>query len=216
MTTQARTRIGENWVKNPNRVLAGIEAEFDETAQDYEESSAIWDYRGAVDGGAFTAAVVPTAARVLDAGCGTGLVGHQLAARGFSDLTGCDISSAMLARAQEKRIYSGGCHKADIGRMPFADASFDALACIAVLTYAESIERMFGEFDRVVRPGGTIVFSHRVDLEEDCGFPEALAGRLDSQAWERLIVSQPRLYYPLKEDYLDKITVRYHGYRRRA
>jgi ubiquinone/menaquinone biosynthesis C-methylase UbiE len=214
MTTQTRTRIGENWVTNPHRVLADIESEFDETAHEYEDSSAAWDYRGARDGSAFFAALVPTAARVLDAGCGTGLVGRGLAARGFSRLTGCDISSAMLAKAQAKGVYSGGCHKADIGRMPFADASFDALVCIAVLTYAASIARIFAEFDRVVRPGGAIVFSHRVDLEGDCGFPDALARRLESQAWERLAVSEPQLYYPRKEDYLDRITVRYHGYRR--
>ena len=34
--------------------------------------------------------------RVLDLGCGTGLVGQQLANRGFKNIVGVDISSAMM------------------------------------------------------------------------------------------------------------------------
>ena len=214
MTERLETRIGENWVKNPNRVLADIELEFDETAAEYEERSAEWDHRGARDGGAFFAALVAGSAKVLDAGCGTGLVGRELASHGFTDLTGCDISAEMLDRARAKGVYRSGLVKSDIGRMPFADGAFDALVCIAVLTYAASMERIFAEFERVVRPGGTIAFSHRVDLEADCGFPEALTPRLDRRAWDPVTVTPPHLYYPGKADYLDSITVRYHAYRR--
>ena len=211
--TGVTTRIGENWVKNPNRALPAIELEFDETADEYEERSAEWDYRGAVDGAEFFAGLVARTAKVIDAGCGTGLVGRELARRGFIHLAACDISAGMLAHAHAKGVYPLGLFKSDIGAMPFGHASFDALLCVAVLTYAASIERVFAEFERVVRPGGLIVFSHRVDLERDCGFDAALALRLDGDLWQTVRVSPPRLYYPRKEDYADKITVRYHAYR---
>jgi predicted TPR repeat methyltransferase len=212
MATQLKTRIGENWVKNPNRAIADIEAEFDECAGEYERSSLLWDYRGARDGGAFFAEHVAVTSRVLDAGCGTGLVGRELAERGFADLTGCDISEAMLRLARAKRIYHGGLFKADIRRMPFEPQEFDALVCIAVLTYADALEPVFAEFDRVVRPGGTIAFSHRVDLEGSCGFADALDRRLADGRWRRIAVTPPQLYYPGKDDYRYEITVRYHAY----
>ena len=157
--------------------------------------SKLWEYRGATDGAAFFAAHVAPPATVVEAGCGTGLVGERLAARGFNDLTGCDISARMLELAQAKAVYGGGLFRTDIGEMPFSDAGFDALVCIAVLTYAASIERVFAEFDRVVRPGGTIVFSHRPDLEHDCGFDAALARRV-GRTWIPVAVSEPQLYYP--------------------
>ena len=37
-----------------------------------------------------------TTVRVLDLGCGTGLVGKELATRGFKNIVGLDISSAMM------------------------------------------------------------------------------------------------------------------------
>lgn len=45
--------IGSSWVLNPNHKLEDIEAEFDESANGYEQSSKDWNYRGAEDGAAF-------------------------------------------------------------------------------------------------------------------------------------------------------------------
>lgn len=203
--------IGSNWVKNPHRVLAEIEQEFDLTAERYEARSAEWDYRGATDGPAFAARHLPRPARILDAGCGTGLIGAGLRGRGWDDLVGVDISAGMLAEARTRGIYRS-MTKCDLCAMPFGDGDFDAVVCIAVLTYAPSIERVFREFERVLRPGGLIVFSHRVDLEKDCGFDQALASRLQDGKWSEIEVTPPMPYYPLKSDYSDIITVRYHAY----
>ncbi len=45
------------------------------------------------------------ATRILDLGCGTGLVGEELAARGYSKLDGLDISTGMLDVARRKQLY---------------------------------------------------------------------------------------------------------------
>lgn len=151
-------------------------------------------------------------ARVLDAGCGTGLVGAGLHARGWDDLTGADISAGMLAKARARGIYREFA-RCDLCELSFEERRFDAVVCIAVLTYAPSIERLFRSFERVLGPAGLVVFSHRVDLEADCGFGEAMASRLRDGAWTELEVTGPMPYYPLKADYADIITVRYHAYR---
>ena len=44
--------------------------------------------------------------KVLDLGCGTGLSGEALHARGFHQIDGLDLSSEMLTLAKEKAIYS--------------------------------------------------------------------------------------------------------------
>lgn len=44
--------------------------------------------------------------RILDVGCGTGLVGQELAARGFKQITGIDFSEQMLEAAAVKQVYA--------------------------------------------------------------------------------------------------------------
>ena len=126
--------VGSNWVLNPNHTIDAIEEEFDLSAPAYEQSSFDWDYRGADDGAAFFARLVSPHSRVVDAGCGSGLVGQRLGELGFGDLTGCDISSAMLALAREKNIYSGGLYKTDIQALPLEANAYGALVCIAVFS----------------------------------------------------------------------------------
>ena len=43
--------------------------------------------------------------RILDLGCGTGLVGEELEARGFGNIVGLDISPAMIDQADAKAVY---------------------------------------------------------------------------------------------------------------
>lgn len=211
MTTET-FEIGSNWVKNPHRVLADIEKEFDLTAEGDEIRSDEWDYRGATDGPTFAARHLPRPARILDTGCGTGLIGAGLHARGWDDIAGADISAGMLAHARARGIFRS-LAQCDLCAMPFGDGDFDTVVCIAVLTYAPSIEQVFREFERVLRPGGLLIFSHRVDLETDCSFDEALARRLQRGDWSEIEVTAPMPYYPLKSDYADVITIRYHAYR---
>lgn len=59
----------------------------------------------AIAADAFAAHCADKETRTLDLGCGTGLVGQELAARGFRRLDGLDISPRMLDQARAKAIY---------------------------------------------------------------------------------------------------------------
>ena len=48
----------------------------------------------------------PETAKVIDFGCGTGLVGQKLSELGFKSITGLDCSGAMLHEANEKKVYT--------------------------------------------------------------------------------------------------------------
>jgi 2-polyprenyl-3-methyl-5-hydroxy-6-metoxy-1,4-benzoquinol methylase len=91
--------------------------------------------------------------RVLDLGCGDGRYAAKLAAAGF-DVTGVDASREALERAArahpELRLAS---LEAD-GRLPLADSSFDAIACINVLEHVADTQTLMSEARRVLVPGG--------------------------------------------------------------
>jgi SAM-dependent methyltransferase len=95
--------------------------------------------------------------RVLDLGTGTGLAAF-LAARRFpeADVVGADLAEAMLAEAREhtppelaERVrFEAG----DAARLPFGAATFDLVILANMIPF-------FDELDRVLAPGGHLVFS---------------------------------------------------------
>ena len=70
---------------------------------------------------------VTPAARILDAGCGTGLAGQMLAARGYRQLEGLDLSAGMLREAGNKGCYTALHHQALGDALDFPSAIFDAV-----------------------------------------------------------------------------------------
>ena len=77
----------------------------------------------------------PTHMNVLDVGCGEGMVGEALHARGFSAITGMDISPEMLKVAAARNIYDE-LHEVDLmTTLPAESGQFDILCCVGVTTY---------------------------------------------------------------------------------
>jgi ubiquinone/menaquinone biosynthesis C-methylase UbiE len=95
----------------------------------------------------------------LDAGCGTGFLSFELAARGH-DVTGVDFAPAMLAEARRKagaRGVSVRFEEADAERLPFASGSFDLVISRHVLWTLPHPEAAIDEWIRVLRRGGRLV-----------------------------------------------------------
>ncbi|MFY9616081.1 MAG: class I SAM-dependent methyltransferase [Candidatus Dormiibacterota bacterium] len=96
---------------------------------------------------------------VLEIGIGTGRIALPLAARGVN-LTGVDISEAMLARLGEKADALGlqvPARIADATELPFPDDSFDAGIACHVFHLVRDWPRAVTELVRVVAPGGVIL-----------------------------------------------------------
>jgi predicted TPR repeat methyltransferase len=114
--------------------------------------------------------------RVLDAGCGTGLVGSLLKVAGVPNITGIDYSSGMLAKAQEKRIYDV-LHMMDMNEsLDLASNSFDAVTCIGTFTSTHVKPDAIRELVRVTRPGGSVIFTVRDDYWRATHFVDLVAG----------------------------------------
>jgi ubiquinone/menaquinone biosynthesis C-methylase UbiE len=99
----------------------------------------------------------------LEIGSGTGYFSLNLLLAGvIREATCTDISPGMIAtlRANAERLRLD-VNTAVTGAedLPFDDASFDLVMGHAVLHHLPDLERAFGEFHRVLKPGGTLVFA---------------------------------------------------------
>jgi ubiquinone/menaquinone biosynthesis C-methylase UbiE len=106
---------------------------------------------------------------VLDAGCGTGFLSLELAARGHR-VTGVDFAPAMLAEARRKATELGlpvRFEEADAEQLPYAPHSFDLVVSRHVLWTLPHPEAAIDEWIRVLRPGGRLAV---IDGQFDPGF----------------------------------------------
>lgn len=95
---------------------------------------------------------------VLDVGTGTGRFAIPLHDAGHK-VTGCDISPGMLevaADAAQGRDITW--QVADVEKLPFPDNSFDTVVSLNVIIHLPQWQSCIREFQRVVKPGGRIIF----------------------------------------------------------
>lgn len=98
-----------------------------------------------------------SAHRVLDLGCGTGLMGEAI--RAFAGrLEGVDISARMLAGAQAKGVYDA-LHKRDIARMEVGGARYDLIIAADVFAYVGALEGVIGWCRAALDEGGLLAFT---------------------------------------------------------
>ncbi len=141
-------------------------------------------------------------ARVLDAGCGTGAAGEALAALGFRDVVGLDLSPEMLERARAKGVYRE-TRVADLG-LPvdaYPESTFDAAVLVGVFSYGQAPAETLDEIVRLVRPGGVVALTMRTDFhEQDAMGVRSRAEALErAGAWNLLERTEPQPYLPGKD-----------------
>src|SRR5690349_12494446 len=99
-------------------------------------------------------------ARILDLGCGTGIVSRVLRERlgGAARLTGVDANAAMLAVAR-RLAADVDWREANAMSLPFADASFELVLAQEMLQFVPDRAAAAREVHRVLAPGGRFVAS---------------------------------------------------------
>jgi ubiquinone/menaquinone biosynthesis C-methylase UbiE len=99
----------------------------------------------------------------LEIGSGTGYFTLNLMRAGTIERATCtDISSGMLETLAGNAARLGlevKTVRADAERLPFPDESFDLVLGHAVLHHIPDLAQAFAEFERVLRPGGTVLFA---------------------------------------------------------
>lgn len=101
---------------------------------------------------------LPSGARVLEVGCGTGRSACYLSRLGF-DVTAVDRNPLMLEKAKRRASRTGSRVRfafGDAGSLPFPDGSFDLVFVESVSVFVEG-DRAFREYNRVLRPNGRLL-----------------------------------------------------------
>ena len=100
------------------------------------------------------------AARILDAGCGTGEITARLAEKfPQAHVLGVDILDHHLAFARERYAALGArvsFANQSVFDLPAADATYDLVACRHVTQAVPHAERVLAELKRVTKPGGWV------------------------------------------------------------
>jgi demethylmenaquinone methyltransferase/2-methoxy-6-polyprenyl-1,4-benzoquinol methylase len=131
---------------------------------------------------------------VLDVATGTGAVARELLERKQCAVVGLDQSPEMLAEARRRLPQTVQLVEGTAERLPFPDASFDALTFTYLLRYVPDPGATLRELARVVRPGGTIAglefalprgaWRPLWELYVRVGLP--IAGRVISPGWAQV------------------------------
>lgn len=182
MATEDENRIPETDNEILNRVyrMSGPE----DAAEVYDAWAASYD-TDTVDGMGYVAPeiaarrladLVSPGQSVLDVGCGTGLVGHELTRVADVRIDGVDLSTGMLDQAAQRGIYRN-LTPADLTRpMEVEDDAYDAVICVGTLTQGHLGPEPLDEMARVVRPGGPVVATVLVTVWEAGGFRTHVEG----------------------------------------
>ncbi len=95
--------------------------------------------------------------RVLDVGCGDGLLLELLAAGPGRQVAGVDLSAAELALARRRPgLDTAPLHTGSADQLPFREGEFDGVVSHMALMLMDGPERVAAEIGRVLAPGGTL------------------------------------------------------------
>ncbi|MDJ0930958.1 class I SAM-dependent methyltransferase [Breoghania sp.] len=115
-------------------------------------------------------------ARVLDAGCGTDLVGLEISRRCKATVDGRDLSQAMLDEAKAKEVYDD-LQTADLTKpLDIEDDSYEGVICVGVFTSGHVGPKALDELSRVAKPGAPVIVTMHENGWTSDGYFEHLKG----------------------------------------
>jgi SAM-dependent methyltransferase len=123
--------------------------------QTHQAEDRHWWYRGrrTVLDGVIAGLELPSPARVLDAGCGSGRNMIELSRLG--SVTGVELSETSVELARQRD--AGEVVSGSVLEMPFADDSFDLAVSLDVIEHLEDDLTALRELRRTVAPGGALL-----------------------------------------------------------
>lgn len=140
----------------------------------FNQRADTWDRRTAAEKIAVSERLVrglgiKPGSRVLDVGCGTGIIIPWLQESVGKEgrVTAMDIADRMLSIARDKHPAPNIEYiHADIAHAPFLDRSFNEVVCHNCFPHVADKKRAVREMFRVLKPGGRVAVCHNENREE--------------------------------------------------
>ena len=123
--------------------------------------------------------------RIIDVGCGTGLVGVELEKGGFSNFDGIDISQEMIDIAKQRgysKLFIGSLNDS----LPCENNEYDAALCVGVFTHGHVGSDRLDELVRIVKPEGIICFTVNEGVYDSYGFDSKIKNLESTKIWKIL------------------------------
>lgn len=197
MTKAAKGRLAEVTGKD---VAIEPEQHYDDWAESYD-NDLLQEYgyrahRIAVN--AFSKAGIDKAAHIMDVGCGTGLVGKELAARGYTEMDGVDISSQMLAEAGQLGLYRTLTHIDVEGSAHRPEPVYDAVLSVGTFGIGHMGPESMRTVSAYAKPGGLVVLFMNAEPFVDMDFQSWIDRLVADGDWQLLSVED--------HNYMDALT----------
>ena len=170
------------------KLKAGKEVEdyYDEwtVENQYDKDMVDWQYSGPQETVDLFAKHIPTKdIKILDAGCGTGLVGIELKKNGFQNFDGADFSQKMLDLIP-KNIYQN-LFKIDLNKkIDIQDNTYEGITCVGTFTFGHVNPPALDEMVRISKTGSLICFTINIGIYEEYGFDKKIKELEDKNSWK--------------------------------
>ena len=120
--------------------------------------------------------------KILDAGCGTGLVGIELKKNGYLNIEGVDFSQDMLDLIP-KGVYKK-IEKIDLNKpLKFETNMYDVVMCVGTFTYGHVKPQALDELIRITKNKGLICFTINEGIYEEYGFDNKIKELSNNKLW---------------------------------
>ena len=149
----------------------------------YDKDMLDWNYTGPKE----TVAVLKNHVlnkdiKILDAGCGTGLVGAELKKCGFSNIDGVDLSQKLLNLVPKE--YYNKLEQVDLNKpLKTENNIYDVVMCVGTFTFGHVKPPALDEFVRIIKNKGLVCFTINEGIYKEYGFDKKIKELTDKKSW---------------------------------
>jgi len=149
----------------------------------YDQDMVNWNYTGPKETvSVFKKYALNKEIKILDAGCGTGLVGIELKNHNYLNIDGVDLSKKLLDLVPKG--YYNKLLQADLNKSINSEDNFyDAIMCVGTFTFGHVKPNALDEFVRITKNNGFICFTINEGIYEEYGFDKKIEDLTKNKKW---------------------------------
>ena len=150
----------------------------------YDQDMIDWDYTGPKETvGTFIKYAKGKNIKILDAGCGTGLVGIELKKYNYLNIDGMDLSKKLLDLVPQG--YYQNLNQVDLNKpIKVKNNTYDAIMCVGTFTFGHVKPHALDEFVRISKNKSLICFTINEGIYEEYGFDKKIEELKKNKSWD--------------------------------